>query len=339
MEIGKKIKALRTKKGITQETLAGAIGVSAQAVSKWETEQAAPDIQLLPEIAVYFGITIDELFSLDDDREFDRIQNMLWDERYIRPEEQDRAESWLLNKAGKGYRPADCYALLADMYNHIARGNHNKAAEYAWESLKYEAGTKDAFCELNEAMRGYTPDWCARNHNELISRLKEYLLTHHGSWKAHLWLLDNLIDDCRFEEAEKYVGSLAEINDTYRVPLYRGLIRWNSGDKTIANEIWEEMVKNHGSEWAVHLCMGDIKAMEGSYAEALSCYRKAVDIQEVPRFVDGFDSMAHVYEILGDKESAVRVLEEELTVLADEWDTTSGETADDVRRRIQRLKK
>ena len=63
MEIGNKIKNLRGAKGITQETLAGALKVSSQAVSKWETGQSTPDIQLLPEIAVYFGVTIDEIYD------------------------------------------------------------------------------------------------------------------------------------------------------------------------------------------------------------------------------------------------------------------------------------
>jgi len=339
MEIGRRIKDLRNKKGITQETLAGVLGVSSQAVSKWETEQTAPDIQLLPEIAVYFGVTIDELFSLDDEREFDRIQNMLWDERLIRPEELDRAERWLLNKADKGYRPSDCYALLADMFNHMAREDHNKAAEYAWKGLQLEAGTKDALCELNEAMCGYVPDWCARNHNQLICRLKEYISKHPDSWKAYLWLLDNLIDDHRFGEAEQCADSLAAINDTFRVPLYRGLIKWHSGEREKAFEIWAEMERSFGDEWCVQLSMGDIMAMEGCYGDAVSYYRKAVDKQKTPRYVDGFDSMAHVYEIMGEPESAVKVLKEELDVLAEEWDTVSGETVDSVRRWIGRLEK
>lgn len=338
MEIGKRIKELRTKKGITQETLAGALGVSAQAVSKWETEAAAPDIQFLPEIAVYFGVTIDELFSLHDDKEFDRIQNMLWDERCIKAEEQNRAEKWLLEKAEAGYRPSDCYALLADMYNHIAAADHGKAAEYAWKSLQLEAGEKDAFCELNEAMKGYTPDWCARNHNVLISKLKAYLKAHPDSWKCHLWLLDNLIDDHRFSEAEEYAESLAGINDTYRVPLYKGLIKWHSGEKESAFAIWDKMERSYGGDWQVHLSLGDIMAMEGRYEEAICYFRKALEIQKAPRYVDGFDSMAHVYEITGEKENAVKVLEEELVVLKEEWDTVAGETADHVRNWISRLK-
>lgn len=60
--IGKNIRQLRIRQQITQEQLARALGVSFQTVSKWETEVTFPDILLLPRIAAYFGISIDELF-------------------------------------------------------------------------------------------------------------------------------------------------------------------------------------------------------------------------------------------------------------------------------------
>ena len=54
--IGKRIKDLRTRKGITQEALAKALGVSSQAVSKWEQSITSPDISLLVPIADYFEV-------------------------------------------------------------------------------------------------------------------------------------------------------------------------------------------------------------------------------------------------------------------------------------------
>ena len=63
MHIGRNIRELRLKNGLTQENLAERLGVSYQAVSKWETNANTPDIALLPEIAKVFGISIDELFS------------------------------------------------------------------------------------------------------------------------------------------------------------------------------------------------------------------------------------------------------------------------------------
>ncbi len=63
MNIGKKIKELRKQRGITQEQLAESVGVSFQAVSKWENNIALPDITLAPILANYFGISMDELFD------------------------------------------------------------------------------------------------------------------------------------------------------------------------------------------------------------------------------------------------------------------------------------
>lgn len=53
----------RKKLGLTQEGLAQKLGVTNQAVSKWESGQSCPDIALLPSLADLFGITIDELFG------------------------------------------------------------------------------------------------------------------------------------------------------------------------------------------------------------------------------------------------------------------------------------
>jgi len=55
----------RKEKGITQEELANHIGVTIAAVSKWETAQSYPDILLLPQLAAYFNISIDELMRYE----------------------------------------------------------------------------------------------------------------------------------------------------------------------------------------------------------------------------------------------------------------------------------
>jgi len=63
MKIGEQIKRLRKRKGISQEALAEILGVSFQAVSKWETTSTMPDISLVPSIAAFFDVSIDELFD------------------------------------------------------------------------------------------------------------------------------------------------------------------------------------------------------------------------------------------------------------------------------------
>ena len=61
--IGSRIASLRRAAGLKQDEVAERLGVSAQAVSKWENDVSCPDISLLPALASLFGCTIDQLLS------------------------------------------------------------------------------------------------------------------------------------------------------------------------------------------------------------------------------------------------------------------------------------
>lgn len=63
--IGKRIQTLRKQQGLTQEQLAERVGVSPQAVSKWETDNSCPDISILPQLASVLGVSTDELLGAE----------------------------------------------------------------------------------------------------------------------------------------------------------------------------------------------------------------------------------------------------------------------------------
>ena len=65
VKLGEKIKHLRKQKNISQEVFANALGVSFQAVSKWECGNTMPDVTLIPAIASFFGVSTDELFDFN----------------------------------------------------------------------------------------------------------------------------------------------------------------------------------------------------------------------------------------------------------------------------------
>ncbi len=77
MNIGDKIKELRKANKLTQEQLGEYLNVSSQAVSKWETGSSSPDIEMLPRIASFFGITIDELMDFDRQRIMDEVDELV----------------------------------------------------------------------------------------------------------------------------------------------------------------------------------------------------------------------------------------------------------------------
>ena len=76
LNLGIKIRELRRRDGRTQDNLAESLGVTAQAVSRWEAGRSYPDMEMIPAIANYFHVSIDELFGYHDKRE-EKIRTIL----------------------------------------------------------------------------------------------------------------------------------------------------------------------------------------------------------------------------------------------------------------------
>ena len=69
LKLGMKIRELRHRDGRTQDVMADALGITPQAISRWESGLSYPDMELIPSIANYFNINIDELFGYSNDRD------------------------------------------------------------------------------------------------------------------------------------------------------------------------------------------------------------------------------------------------------------------------------
>lgn len=339
MEIGHQIKTLRLRHGVSQETMARHFGITPQAISKWERGAATPDIALLPALSAYFGVTIDELFAISDDTRMDRIQNMLWDVRFLDSADVSASREFLLRKAELEPENGRPHELLADMENHIAREHRQRAADYAKEALRRDSSLRNAHSELVQAMGGRSGDWNEYSHYQLVDYLRDYISDHPDCRTAYLTILDQLVDDYRLEEAERYCREMARFDHSYRVSLYQGVIAWQAGKREEAFDIWKQMEQDFPDEWCVYHHIGDYLTRAGRYAQAQAYYRKAIDVQPAPRYVDPFEALAQLYERMGDYSAAVTALKEELEVFQREWDFSTGETADTVRREIDRLER
>ena len=98
LQIGEKLKELRHSSGVTQDRLAEVLGVSSQSVSRWELGICYPDLELLPVIANYFDITLDDLVGMNKIRsEQTRIRIFTEALNFERQEQWDRAIEVLRN--------------------------------------------------------------------------------------------------------------------------------------------------------------------------------------------------------------------------------------------------
>lgn len=92
IRMGEKIRTLRKERNLSQEVLAQYLGISFQAVSKWENGSAMPDVAMIPAIASFFNVSTDELFDfnrLDTER---KVQQACWDIADWRSENPENAE-------------------------------------------------------------------------------------------------------------------------------------------------------------------------------------------------------------------------------------------------------
>lgn len=78
--LGENIASLRRAAGLTQELLADRLGVTSQAVSKWERQLSCPDVSLLPAMAETFGVGIDALFAVAEPDTAPTIDALPWEE-------------------------------------------------------------------------------------------------------------------------------------------------------------------------------------------------------------------------------------------------------------------
>ena len=336
MEMGKEIRRLRNDRGLTQEALAAALNVTAQTVSKWECGTTVPDVQLLPEIAVYFGVSIDQLFAMTPQQQMERIENRIYARGMFDEAEERQLEQQLGAFAEDPALKGQAELLLTKLYNNQAEQYRLLAVEHGKVAVEETRGDRDAVSELCIAWGSYIPDWNVRNHHALIAWLSDYCERNPRNRCPLMWLLDNLIDDRRLSEAKGWLQKLAVLDDTFRVPMYRYLIALAEG-KGKAEQRLRELEALPDQEWCWALDLGDFYTQRQEYDKAVEWYKKGQDMQPSPKFTDAATSIAHIREIQGDKAGAIAAYREVLRLLREDWGIVSGETRDEVARAIQRL--
>ena len=222
MNIGNEIKRLRKIKGLSQNELAEVLHVTAQSISKWESGASFPDINQLPAIASFFGITIDELFVYPTDLEYERIEKSIENGNPLSNEAFVHSETFLLEEIRKNPENHKALSMIGDLYHFEACRLNDKAIHYATEALRLKPDNKFDLNTLNNASNGCINDWNISCHYKLIDRLKALIqVCPENSERTKLFLLDNLIADGRLEETE----NILEANPKLKLhPVYEVMV-------------------------------------------------------------------------------------------------------------------
>ena len=138
LKIGENLRRLRRERERTQEEVAAHLGVSFQAVSKWERSEGYPDITMLPAIANYFGVSVDTLIGMED------VASAAQREEYCRRWAENRAaglhgENVVLMKEALAVFPNDAL-LLVQLSASLERldGSEAEKRDYLRQSIEVQ---------------------------------------------------------------------------------------------------------------------------------------------------------------------------------------------------------
>lgn len=325
MNLSQKIKQLRYRAGLTQEQLAGTLGVSAQSVSKWENAVAMPDITLLPLLAEVFGVSIDDLFDLTVEQKLRRIENRIEMEGEFESDVFREYEEFLMHQLSEYSDTVRILSLLAHLYHHRMEADSVRVKKYAREAIRMRPEQKNCQWLLQMAEGQYPWDWNIFNHASAIDFYKEVIDGDRVEPKTPLpyyYLIDHLIADHRTEEAKQYLSTFQTLpaHKPCMVPIYSAHIALAEFDEEKADCIIQNALAQYADNSDFLFETAQYYARKCDYDTAITFYERAWNCDKhIPRYTDALESIALIYEIQGKTECAVKTYDRLLEHLKTEW--------------------
>jgi len=215
IHIGEKIRSLRKNKNISQEVLANYLGISFQAVSKWEKEETLPDVTLIPAIAAFFEVSTDELFDfnrLETEQKVLKLCGEIAHWRNARPEEAEHAYRDLLRQyPGNDIIMANLLYVLQNLHKHEETITMCKTvmAGTKYDDIRFDAAR--ILAETYKEMGEYT--LC----RQAIDLIPEFFFTHREE-KALLLEGEDMFRPAwqeKCQSIETYVSMTMRLADYY----------------------------------------------------------------------------------------------------------------------------
>ena len=293
---------------------------------------------LLPAIAAYFGVTIDELFQMPAEARFEQIENMLDREGRIDPEAFSQAAAFLTQATVDEPKNTRAWTDLADLYNHRAKYDHLLAAEYAKRALELAPTEKPGWVAYLEAAGGVYGDEWYDNHFAVIEYFKQFVEKNPDNFLGYYALIENLLADGRYDEAEPYIRAMQAIKDDHQAIVYLGDVALGRGDRAEALRLWDAAVEKSPDAWQAYCSRADRVKKLGMWDKAEADYEKCFAMQAPPRLTDGLYSLAQLHEQKKDYAAAIRDYERILETDRQDYGDYPAE-ADLVRDEIARLRR
>ncbi|OGO93436.1 MAG: hypothetical protein A2Y17_04485 [Clostridiales bacterium GWF2_38_85] len=333
LQLGATIRKLRTEKAITQEELAEYVGVSFQAVSKWETNTTMPDITLLPKLAVFFGVSIDALFSVNTDDELERIDYMfenehLTDQNFVYAK---RTLDAILKNNENDVEALKRYAML-----YMRRNNRdNLAAGRIIEKAINLSPLNDELYSMYRQVRG-GDNYFARSGNGWFIRFCE---PYAKKYPSNINLLGRLIDayiEMRyFDRALDMIETLKIYDSNGMVDIFKGDLLFAQGYIDEAKAIWRSVDKTNIK---LQYEIGERFNRVCDYEKAIEFFENAFSYAKKPRDLSSTYSLAFLYTALEKYQKAIEMWERILEVQKSDWNITEGTQAEWSKAEIAKLK-
>ncbi|MBR6537653.1 MAG: helix-turn-helix domain-containing protein [Lachnospiraceae bacterium] len=293
--LGSVIKRLRTEQGVTQDALAEYLGISYQAVSKWETGTTLPDIMLLPKLAVFFGVRIDELFSVGHEDELERIDVMLQKEAMT---DQNYAYAKRILDGILRENPKDVEAMKRYAKVYLAKTNTDliTAGRMLEQAMELSPLDEEIYF-LYRSVRG-GGDYKQHSDNDWFIRVCEpYARKYPQNIGLYRVLIEAMISKKYFDRAEELLHAVKFTGENkYMKEVFLGDIALAKGDEAKAKEIWYTVPKE---DWLGQYEVGERFNRLNDYEKAIECFNNAYEAQTAPRKMDMMYSLAFLYKKLG----------------------------------------
>ena len=293
LNIGDTIKYLRREKDVTQEELGDTLGVSYQSVSRWENGICYPDMELLPVISAFFGVTVDDLLGVNS---------------HI---EQEKVEGYLLRfqEAISGGKVYDCIAIAREG---VAEYPNNFALLNKLMYALFMAGDED----------GNIPEWkenMKKNDAEITAlgeRIMKYCPDQNIRLEATIRLAFNHCEMGRKAAGRAIYETLPSsefckenqmwwgLNDDERLPFTRERIR--QGYELLSGGIYsllayrqlpdEELLKICEKWWQLEDLIYDEKIVYNGWGGARLCCNRAATFARLDKYTEAIDALKKAVE-------------------------------------------